>query len=512
MIERFKAARRAGAPLVAITTPDPAETVLQISSALPSTPMIQWDIVRGLCPVNDEGDASLSQMLARTGWDSGEEAVNIVEVLRFAEDLLPQRTILFVHNLQLYLEKQGLIQAIWNLRDTFKKDLRTFVALSPGMALPQELVQDFLVFDSPLPEIDEIRRIVRTVLNEAAVCAVKANKIKSTAGAFDDALVERAADACCGLTPFAIEQIVAMSIRFNGKITLDLDFLEEKMRKVIEQTPGLSVPRIEVTFDDLGGLDNIKRYLSCLFEGRRPPRAIVFIDEIEKMFSGSTPGLADSSGVSQDFLGTFLTEMQERRYSGIILLGPPGTGKSAIAKAAAGSFRRPLVMLDLGGMKGSYVGQSEANIRAAFRVIYSVSQGEAFFIATCNRLETLAPELRRRFKGGLFFVDLPGRAELAKIWEIYLKRFSLDPEQQRPDDDGWTGAEVEQCCSLAWQLGVPLTEAAKFIVPVAQSAAAEIKALRQQANRRYLSAGSPGVYVYSDKASGDRAARRVLEV
>jgi len=513
MIDKFKAALKAGAPLIAINTPDPADTISLIQKSLKvETPMVQWDIVRGLMALNEQGEVSLRNFVNVTSWESSAEAGNLVDVLSFALDGLPPQTILFVHNLHMYFEKDGVIQAIWNLRDSFKRDLRRLVALSPSIVLPPELAQDFIVLDSPLPNLDEIKEIVQQVVGSAATAALAAGKLDSTKDAFDEKLIERAADACCGLTPFAIEQIVAMSIKFNGGITIDLDLLETKMRKTIEQTPGLSVPKVEFTFDDLGGLENLKRYLRYLFEGRKPPRSIVFIDEIEKMFSGSAPGAGDTSGISQAFLGSFLTEMQDRRYSGMILLGPPGTGKSAIAKAAAGTFRRPLIMWDLGAMKNSFVGQSEANIRAAFKVIYSVSQGEAFFIATCNRIESLAPELRRRFKGGTFFVDLPSRDELNKIWEIYMAKYKLDQKQQRPDDDGWTGAEIEQCCSLAWQLNVPLTEAAQFIVPVAQSAAAEIKALRQQANRRYLSASNPGVYTYSEKASGNRAAMRAMEI
>jgi len=39
--------------------------------------------------------------------------------------------------------------------------------------------------------------------------------------------------------------------------------------------------------------------------------------------------------------------------------------------------------------------------------------------------------------------------------------FELDPQQPKPVDASWTGAEIRACCRLAALLDVPLIEAAK---------------------------------------------------
>ena len=44
---------------------------------------------------------------------------------------------------------------------------------------------------------------------------------------------------------------------------------------------------------------------------------------------------------------------------GIVLLGPPGTGKSAVAKALGNETGRPTLILDPGSLMGSLVGQTE---------------------------------------------------------------------------------------------------------------------------------------------------------
>lgn len=50
---------------------------------------------------------------------------------------------------------------------------------------------------------------------------------------------------------------------------------------------------------------------------------------------------------------------------GLLFDGPPGTGKSAAAKHIAATFGLPLYRLDIGAMKGKYVGDSEGNLLAA---------------------------------------------------------------------------------------------------------------------------------------------------
>jgi hypothetical protein len=87
--------------------------------------------------------------------------------------------------------------------------------------------------------------------------------------------------------------------------------------------------------------------------------------------------------------------------------------------------------------------------------------------------------------------------------------FGLDPQQPRPQDHYWTGAEIRQCCENAALLGLPLVEAAKYVIPVSVSGAEENDKLRQWANGRCLSADVPGIYQY--RASGPaKLGRKVL--
>ena len=76
--------------------------------------------------------------------------------------------------------------------------------------------------------------------------------------------------------------------------------------------------------------------------------------------------------------------------------------------------------------------------------------------------------------------------------------------------EGWTGAEIKECCRKAYRLKVSLGDSARYIVPVSRSAADQIQALRKQASGRFLSASKPGVYEYEERpsaASGKRLIR-----
>ena len=515
----FQSAKNVSTPLVTIQTPDQGATVeaLRVHFAADTkqiTPIVTWDCIRGIQWANESGLAMLWQIMspaAQSGSSYGQQAARTqpmptkqdVEALRkrlqegFADPInalefaarCTDRAIFVMMNAHLFWEKPHFVQAAWNLRDPFKGSMRTLVFLTEiGVITPMSL-RDSLPLVEALPTIEEIDAMVK----EQFDCA----QMK------DDPGVRAAAvDALCGLASFPAEQALAMSFcRRNGALTLDLDALWERKRQAVEQTPGLSIWRGDDSFGKIGGLENIKTFLTDLLGGEEPPRLIVFIDEIEKAMAGATSEGGDSSGTTQEMHGTLLAEMQNRNYPGLILVGPAGTGKSQIAKSFAGEAKKPCVMLDLSSMKNKFVGESNANLNHALRMVYSISQGRALWIATCNSIAQLPPELKRRFSLGTFFVDLPSKEELAPIWSIYLKQFGLDTKQKRPIDDGWTGADVKACCSLAWKLRKPLLHAAEFLTPVAQTDGAKIQALRQASSGKYLSASYPGKYIYGKSES-----------
>ena len=99
------------------------------------------------------------------------------------------------------------------------------------------------------------------------------------------------------------------------------------------------------------------------------------------------------------------------------------------------------IAFDLPAMDSSPVGAPTERLRTPLQIIDAVSQGRMLFIATCNSIASLPPELRWRFTLGTFFFDLPTADEQETIWRIYLKKYGVSGEL--PSDEGWTGTEIK---------------------------------------------------------------------
>ena len=487
LTDHIKKAIQVSTPIISVRTTDQEACVRTILGGFKKPPAaLRWDIVRGIEGVNKAGiniAAILHGLLGADGASLAQLTQNPAEALGAAMKIPEEpNCILFFFSGHRVLgnEQQQAVpsQAAANLRDHFKAIGHTLIILGPSFQLPTEIVNDTLVLDEPLPDAAQLRDIVVSIHTAA--------KVEQPA----EEVMEKAIEALSGIGAFPADQAVAMSL--DMKTGVDVAQLWDRKRQMIESQAGLSVWRGPETFDGIGGMANIKNFLRQVLAGNESPRAIVFIDEIEKSIGTGQ----DTSGVSQSLLGTLLSYMQDNHSTGIICIGPPGTSKSMLAKAAGNEAGIPTVAFDLSGMKASLVGESEQRLRSALKVVSAVSQGRTLFIATCNSIGVLPPELRRRFTFGTFFFDLPSAEERAEIWKIYGESLKLDTTAAvQPEDKGWTGAEIRQCCELAWRLRCSLIEAAAYIVPVARSAQQQIDQLRSQASGKFISASYPGIYL-----------------
>ena len=297
----LRAARRAGTPLVAIRTADPASAIAQVSASIgEQAALLIWDLMLGIRGINKPG----AQVVAERYGDS--TALGPADALAAARKLEKEDAILFVSNAHRYWDQPDVVQAIWNVRDPFKAGGQSLVLLStPGAVLPAELQSDVMIVDEPLPSAEELEELVRRLCEDAELEVPP----EETVSACVDALI--------GLAAFPAEQVLALALSKNG---VDLDRLWERKRQAIEQTPGLSIWRGGETFAEIGGCGAIKHFLRAVLQGREAPRVVVFVDEIEKAFAGTG---TDLSGVKTEMTGTMLTWMQDSNADGVVLIGPP---------------------------------------------------------------------------------------------------------------------------------------------------------------------------------------------
>lgn len=501
LITAYKKAAEASVPLLAITTPDPAMTIENLVLIRPPSlkdepyAVLQWDICQGmtLTPLeqrllNEKADTSnlqsskaLSALLVDPQTNS--QMKNLPFALGKFRDL-PSNTIVFIHNAQRFLHDTLVMQAIWHLRDLFKAEGQMLVLLGPSLKLPVELVHDIIVLDDPLPNREQLHSIVNIQYRNFQTGMP--NAISPNAET-----IEKAVDAVLGLSSFEAEQAISMSFTNKG---LNIPRLWEQKYRAIEQTPGLRIYRGAERFTDIGGVAFLKEYLLRILNGRAKPGGIVFIDEMEKSVAGANSSHGDNTGVSQDIHKQLLEHMQNTDATGILMVGPPGASKSLISKAAGNEAGLPTLEFDLGGIKSANVGASEQNMRQALKVITTITNGAALYLATCNSIASISPELRRRFRLGTFMFPLPTIEERAAIWKIYLKKYELSESADALLEEPFTGAEIRQCADIAWRLNIPLVEAAQYIVPVSISAKTSIEELYSQANGSFLSASYPGPF------------------
>lgn len=482
---QFYAARMTSTPIVAIATPDPAATVVRVHAAKKKSgepllteihPGLMWDAVKGLRGINDEG----SKAVASLGIEA-KATRNLVEALDQLS-LVPRGAYVFIQNAHRYLDNPQVLQAVWNLRDLFKKNQRTLILLGIAFHVPPEIAGDIVVLDEPLPTRPQLAHIFEQQHKNANV------EVPT-----DEAVCKQALDALIGLPAYTAEAVTAMSI---GKAGIDMQILWERKIKAIENNNGMRVWRGKENIDDLKGLDAVMGFAQRLVDADAFG-AIVFMDEVEKAMAGGMSDYVGDSGVSKDQVGVLLSYIEDTRSMGVLFAGIAGCGKTQLAKAIAYLAGKPLIMFDLGGMKGGTVGQSERTIRNNLKVVSATAEGRVLFLATANKTASFSPEWNRRFADQWFFDLLPDAAR-PPVWKVYAKKNGLTPEQVKiPQgfDAGWTGAEIKRVCERATMFKCSVRDAAKYLVPMAVSAKEAIAQLRQQAHGHFLSASYDGWYV-----------------
>ena len=428
----------------------------------------------------------------------GRDPLSVIRSLQSISD--DRSTLLLLENFHRFVDSAEICQALQTQLLLGKQSGRHIVVLSPIVKLPAELERQFVVLHHPLPTKDQLRSIAESLVTEDP-------------GAMPEATAGQLIDAASGLTRAEAESAFSLSLVRRGQLAAD-EVWELKGRW-LRKNGLLSMHRSETGFETLGGLESLKQFCQRSLRQQSPERTV--------------------------------------RARGLMLLGVPGTGKSAFAKALGKETGRPVLCLDVGALMGSLVGQTENNIRQALqtadamapcvlfvdeveKALSGVASGgrgdggvssrlfgtlltwlndhtsDVYVVMTCNNIQQLPPEFSRaeRFDA-IMFLDLPGRAEKDSIWQIYRSEFSIEDRDQAPVDDAWTGAEIKACCRLSVLLGFTLREAAQYIVPVGVTAAEDIQRLRSWASGRCLDASRSGVYraVSSGKEATATPTRRV---
>lgn len=469
-----KAVRR-GVPLVGLSSPDQPAIVNALVTSKVAASIVGWDAARGLYGLTPQGEAALT-VVPMTGEKARSAAVAMISIAS-----LPKDTVVLAQNLGRHLADAVTVQAVVNLRDSFKSNGRVLFIMDPDVKLPPELRHDVVLLEDPLPDDEGYRAVVAQTFKNAEEKAPEN---------LDDQVA-----ALRGLSSFEAEQVAAMELDVDG---IASSRLWQHTAKVISKVKGLTMSLDGPPLEDVKGMSMLIQTYQFLFRGPMRPRLVLLLDEVEKSLGGlgSKGGPGDNTGVTQDALMILLVVLEELGWGArsCILLGLPGCGKTVFAKSLGKAYGAPMIRADLGAMTGSLKGESQGMIRDAMRAISSVGGEHVAVIATCNKLEVLPAEFKRRFRLQTWYADLPGREEKDQLWRVYLPKYGFTVKDQPKEDDGFTGANIRDACEMAFSLGVKPDNAAQLIIPVAKSDPDVVESLRTFASNRFLDVSKPGRY------------------
>jgi len=232
----------------------------------------------------------------------------------------------------------------------------------------------------------------------------------------------------------------------------------------------------DIGFNDIGGLDNVKEEMK---------KAIIYPFTHKKLYDyyNQKPG------------------------GGVLLYGPPGCGKTMIAKAAASECDADFINVETSTIMSKWVGESEKSIKQIFSVARECKRAIVFFdefdavagrrgeiedyakrivnellqqmdgmdkndnilvLAATNEPWAIDPALRRpgRFKK-LIFISPPDLGARKAIFNIYLEKLPIDSDVDAEDlankTDMYSGADIRAICDEAAE--IPLQEALQGKIP-----------------------------------------------
>lgn len=385
------------------------------------------------------------------------------------------------------------------LRDaiaSFKDTQKTILLMSPVQNVPIELEKEVVVLDFPLPDMTELNDVLTQQLEQTRsrriTTETREKLLKAALGLTRDEaekVYRKAHVTASKLTETEVDIVLSEKkqlIRRNGILeyieedeTLDsvggLEELKHWLRQrsnafterareyglpqpkgmLILGVPGCGKSLIAKTTSRLWGLPLIRLDMGRVYDGSMVGRseanlrnalktaesispAILFIDEIDKAFAGSTGSADSDGGTSSRIFGSFLTWMQEKT-------------------------------------------------------------SPVFVMATANRVERLPSEFLRKGRfDEIFFVDLPNNQERKEIFQIHLSkrrrditRFDLD--QLVGICEGFSGAEIEQALIAAMYEAfaqdreftqLDIIAAIKSTLPLSKTMSEQVTALRDWARQR----------------------------
>lgn len=399
------------------------------------------------------------------------------------ENGIPPHSVIVVEFMDVFLNNPVLLQMLIDgttgacgPKGTFRRQRINIVFTAPVINLDKQLLKYSMPLSLDLPDEEDIRQLVNAVMDIGEECrkmklerlTKEQQKLYENPWYKNKDYIDQLVPHLKGLTEFSILNACrqALVYHYGSDIEPVIKYISAYKMQVVANSKVLRFLPYNEQVDDtsIGGFDNFLEWIRL--------RKHIFSAEGERQNIDPPKG--------------------------VVLLGRPGTGKSLAAKAMGRMLGDlPVIVMDVGSLFGSLVGESESRVREALNIIDGINgcvllideadkafagnnsgtsgdsgtsqrvlgtvlnwlndhKSKTFVVLTLNRIDTLPPELLRagRFDK-MFYTDLPSPKERRQILEIHLRK-RLDPVKKMVEfnEDEWldileatdrmVGAELEE--------------------------------------------------------------------
>lgn len=492
----FKDYVLSGHAMLSIVTHEKDRAIQQMSDVAKEIQreIFTWSIASGWLDTNGKA----LQEAKPEGFYPEDAIQSLVSELDLGEGILVLKDFGFYLQHETYNKFDVVISWLDTIKQLLSNGGQTIVFLGPAFKTPNILSQDITAVDFDLPDRDEIESQVRFVCEN----------VQTESGekfAPDQSKIKDIVDTCGGMTHNQVADRTALALRKHK------DLNTEAVKTILNEKASIIESSGLLTYIEPpdGGLNNV----------------------------GGYDALKDHVRLDMPCFSEEAREFGIDFPRGLMLVGIPGCGKTLLSTVIASEFNFPLISLDVGNLMSKWVGDSEANMREAIKIIERIAPcvlqldeiekgfggsgdldggssqrvfgtflkwlndrtSPVYVVATANAIQNLPPEFSRAGRFDVIFgLDLPSLNERKSIFMIHMSKrnryaggFELDTLAKATD--GFTGADIEQVVKLGLKIAYSrkeslfdthLMEAVESIVPLSKTEPERINAIRKWCETR----------------------------
>lgn len=414
-------------------------------------------------------------------WDTISNSTDVAESIKYIQGISKLKdSVVIIEDFHQQIKDVAVARVLYNIKDTCIENKTTIVFISAELDLPPLLKGHIYQLRNNVATKEMLMQTLNQFMQKHDIKIESTNQEDITLKFPKDDII----NAGIGLTLTEYTNALLLELQ-DAKFskTINISHILEAKKQKLTNIGGLMPLNTDVRFKDLCGLERLKSFAKGM--------------------------------------------IASKKAKGVLLLGVPGSGKTAFANAVGNETNRITLSLDFSLLMGNRPGETEHNTQLALDTIDEMApcillvdelekglagidantddssgkrQGslflkwlndhtsEVFVIATSNNVDKLPSEyLRAERWDALFFIDLPDEQQQHELLKFYKYTYKIK-DDEAIDVSRWTGAEIKAVCRIANAMNISLKEASVYINPISDGNVAKIRAIQNTGRRMCINA------------------------